>query len=143
MFTKTLTVHREPFLARWIDMSLVELARASWLRQMDELAEQICGEYKDAVEANLKHPGNSSHQASGSIHVEKMSDVTYRIGSNHDHLYFFEEGNGTGGIPKGGRKPIRPMPITNGAKGSPQGYAMHVSNYPGKHINRKVAAKYG
>lgn len=123
-------------------MSLVEKARASWMSQMDELANRICGEYKDAVEANLKHPGNSSGEASGSIHVEKVSDVTYRIGSNHDHLYFFEEGNGSGGIPKDG-KPKKPMPLTFGARGTPRGYAMHVSNYAGKHINRKVAAKYG
>lgn len=123
-------------------MSLVEIARASWLRQMDELANQICGEYKSAVEANLKHPENSSHQASGSIHVEKMSDVAYRIGSDHDHLYFFEEGNGTGGIPKVG-KPKRPMPMTYGARGQAKRFAMHASNYAGKHINKKVAAKYG
>ena len=123
-------------------MSLLEIARASWLRQMDELAEQICAEYKDAVDANLKHPENSSHQASGSIHVEKVSDATYRIGSNHLHLFFFEEGNGSGGIPKGGGKPSAPMPMTYGANGKPTRFAMHASNYKGKHINREVASKY-
>lgn len=123
-------------------MSLLEKAEATWLMQMSDLADRICDEYKDAVQSNLEHPENSSHQASRSIHVERVDRVTYRIGSNHDHLYFFEEGNGTGGIPKGGRKPRRPMPLTYGANGKPRGYAMHVSNYKGKHINKDVADKY-
>lgn len=123
-------------------MSLVEIAKASWLQQMDELANRICDDYKKSVDANLKHPENSSGEASGSIKVEKIDDVTYRIGSNNLHLYFFEEGNGTGGIPKNGKKPKRPMPMKYGVRGEPKGYSMYVSNYEGKHINKKVASKY-
>lgn len=123
-------------------MSLVEKAQASWLMQISDLADRICDDYKSAVDRNLEHPENSSGEASGSIHVEKVDGATYRIGSNNLHLFFFEEGNGTGGIPKGGKKPKRPMPLTFGTNGKPKGYAMHVSNYKGKHINKKVADKY-
>ena len=123
-------------------MSLLAKVETICKSQMAEIAERICADYKVAVEDNLKHPENSSHQASGSIHVEQLGDTKYRIGAANLHLYFFEEGNGSGGIPKHG-KPRRPMPLTYGANGKPQGYSMHVSNYAGKHINRKVAAKYG
>jgi len=123
-------------------MSLVELAKASWQSQMADIANRICDDYKATVDRNLKHPMNSSGQASGSIHVEKLSDTKYRIGAADLHLFFFEEGNGSGGIPKGGRRPKKPMPLTFGSRGTPQGYAMHVSNYPGKHCNRIVAARY-
>ena len=109
---------------------------------MADIADRICDDYKSAVDRNLKHPENSSGQASGSIHVERISDTKYRIGAADLHLYFFEEGNGTGGIPKHG-KPKKPMPLTFGTNGKPRGYSMHVSNYKGKHINKDVAAKYG
>ena len=123
-------------------MSLMETVQATVLEQMSGIADRICADYKRAVEANLKHPENSSGEAANSIQVEQMDNGNYRIGSNNLHLYFFEEGNGTGGIPKGGKTPKRPMPLTFGSRGKPKGYAMFVNNYPGKHINREVANKY-
>ena len=122
-------------------MSVVERVRVACREQMSEIADRICADYKATVDANLKHPGNSSGEASGSIHVEQFGEYAYRIGSNNLHLYFFEEGNGSGGIPKHGR-PRRPMPLTFGSRGAPQGYAMHVSNCAGKHCNKIVADRY-
>ena len=123
-------------------MSLVETVRVTVLDQMNNIADRICEDYKRSVKANLEHPENSSGEAADSIHVEHIGEGRYRIGSNNLHLYFFEEGNGTGGIPKGGKVPKRPMPLTFGSKGKPKGYAMFVQNYEGKHINKKVADKY-
>ena len=91
-------------------MSVVEIVERACTEQMGEIADRICGDYKATVESKLKHPGNSSGEASGSIHVEQINRFTYRIGSDNLHLYFFEEGNGSGGIPKHG-KPKRPMPL--------------------------------
>lgn len=123
-------------------MALVEKVKSGIAAQMNDLADRICKDYKATVRANLKHPGNSSGEAEGSIHVEKVDEFTYRIGSDNLHLYFFEEGNGEGGIPKNGRRPKRPMPITNGSRGEPKHFAMHASNYKGKHCNEKVADRY-
>lgn len=123
-------------------MSLVEKVNTICRERMEEIANEICQDYKSMVTSNLKHPENSSGQAAGSIQVHKMSDTSYRIGSDDLHLYFFEMGNGSGGIPKNGRRPIRPMPMTYGTLGSPKGYAMRVSNYKGQNIKEKVAKKY-
>lgn len=123
-------------------MSLIEIVRTSVANQMERLAYQIEREYKDAVTRGLKHPENSSGRASGSIHVEKTGEYSYFIGSDDDHLYWFEEGNGSGGIPKGGKKPKRPMPMTYGTLGSAKGFAMRASNYAGQHKNKEVADRH-
>ena len=122
-------------------MSLIEIATAAIESQMEQLAHQIEGEYKAAVTSNLKHPGLSSGRAAGSIHVEKLGDFHYFIGSDDAHLYWFEMGNGSGGIPKSGASK-RPMPLTFGTLGSPVGYARWVHNYPGKHVNTEVANRH-
>ena len=123
-------------------MSVLALVEAIVEDQMRDLADMICDDYKKSVQGNLKHPGNSSGQASGSIHVEQTGATSYRIGSNNLHLYFFEMGNGHGGIPKGGRPPKRPMPMTYGTNGTPQGFAMSASNYRGKNIKSQVAKRW-
>lgn len=122
-------------------MSLIEKVQVACREQMADIADRICADYKAEVEKSLKHPALSSGEASGSIHVEQLGETRYRIGAKNKHLFWFEEGNGSGGIPKHG-KPKKPMPLTFGTLGSPQGYAMHVSNYAGKHCNRTVANKY-
>lgn len=123
-------------------MGLVETVRVAMIEELDRVAEVICQEYKAAVKANLKHPENSSGQAANSIRVQAESEYVRFVGSNDDHLYFFEMGNGSGGIPKSG-KPIRPMPMTYGTNGKPRGFSMHVNNYKGQNVKHDVAAKHG
>ena len=122
-------------------MALIELVTTEIENQMEQLARQIEGEYKEAVQSGLKHPGLSSGRAAGSIHIEKLGDFHYFIGSDDDHLYWFEMGNGSGGIPKSGVSK-RPMPIKLGTNGSPVAYARWVHNYPGKHKNTEVANRH-
>ena len=123
-------------------MSLVAKVQAIAREQMLGIANDICRDYKAEVTSRLKHPENSSGQAAGSISVQKTGDTSYRIGAKNLHLFFFEEGNGSGGIPKN-PPPARPMPLTYGTNGKPKGFAMHVSNYEGQHCNVDVAKKYG
>ena len=125
-------------------MSLVELVQTAINRQLDEMADEICQEYRDMVTKNIKHKQLSSGRAAGSIHVEAPNATTRRIGSDDLHLFWFEMGNGTGGIPKN-PPPKAPMPLTFGSLGKlgkPKGYAMRVKNYEGKHCNEKVADRH-
>lgn len=122
-------------------MSVLALVEAACREQMAEIADKICADYKKSVQANLKHPENSSGEASGSIAVKQTGDTSYEIGASNLHLYFFEMGNGGGGIPKN-PPPKRPMPMTYGSNGSPRGFAMRASNYAGQGIYKEVAARW-
>ena len=122
-------------------MSLVELVQSAVNRQMDELADEICQEYKAEVTKNIKWKQNSSGRAAGSIHVEAPSSTVRRIGSDDSHLYWFEMGNGTGGIPKN-PPPKRPMPMTYGTLGKPERFAMRASNYKGQNCKQDVADRH-
>lgn len=120
------------FSARWTNyMSLVEKVPVIVNKQMQELADRICAEYKAEVSSRIMH--KSTGEAVGSIRVEKLSDTSYRIGAANTHLYFFEEGNGTRTI-----RPVRAKALhyTDGS--------FHTSStpYPGRHCNETVAKKY-
>lgn len=124
--------------------TIVEIARSYIEGQLSDIAQRV---YRDMVSAVSPH--SKSGAAVSALKVQQLSDVSWFIGADvgndpHDgglHLLFLNDGNGTGGIPKGGRKPKRPMPMTYGMK-TPRGYAMHASNYKGIHFVEKIASKY-
>lgn len=114
-------------------MSLVEKVTVAVGQQMSELANRVCADYKAEVSSRIKHKATSTGQAVGSIHVEKIDDTTYRIGSDHDHLFFFEEGNGSRTIEPVNAKALHYVDGT---------FHMSSSPYAGRHCNRTVANKY-
>ena len=84
-------------------------------------------------------------EAASSIHIEDIGTGSVFgagrfIGSDNDHLYFADQGNGTGGIPKSGKRKVMPI---SGGRG--QWIAFRTgpfNNYEGKHFVRDVADKY-
>lgn len=125
--------------------TVVEIAKGYIDGELSKIARDI---YMDMIAAVSPH--SKSGAAINALRIQQLSNVSYFIGADvgsnpHDgglHLKFLNDGNGTGGIPKNGRKPKRPMPMTYGYPGKPRGYAMHASNYKGIHFVEKIASKY-
>ena len=114
-------------------MSLVEKVNAIAKEQMDELAQRIRYELKSACP---KRTG----EAASSIHIEKISDTQIRIGAENLHLYFADQGNGPGSIPRNGSHKVMPISGGNG-----QWIAFRTgpfSSYEGKHFVRDVANRH-
>lgn len=124
---------QEQFSAKWSDyMSLIEKVQVACREQMAEIADRICADYKAEVQSRIKGKITTG-EAVRSIHVEQIGETSYRIGSNHDHLYFFEEGNGNRTI-----RPVKAKAL-HYVDGS---FHMSSTPYAGRHCNRTVANKY-
>lgn len=118
-------------------MDLVKYLDQGTLETLEDVTNQIYSEMRGIVGEHSR-----SGEALASIHVEAPSKYARFIGGTNLHLYFLDEGNGTGGIPKHG-KPRAPMPLTYGYKGlRPVGYAMHVNNYKGIHFVEWIASRH-
>ena len=125
-------------------MSLVELARASWLRQMEDIAHDIEGEMKSEAVGRKAHVRTG--EASREIEVEKVDDATYRIGAYADfdsrgdgnggtHLYYMNYGNSGSGsriYPTRGKG----LALKDGS------VRRSVKAYGGRHFIERIAAKY-
>lgn len=125
-------------------MSLVEKARASWLRQMEDIAHDIENEMKARAVGTKAHVRTG--EASRSIKTEKVDDITYRIGAKADfdsqgngnggtHLYYMNYGNkGSGSriYPKRGKG----LALKDGS------VRRSVKAYDGKHFIEDIADKY-
>ena len=129
-------------------MSLVELAKASWLRQMEDIAHDIEREMK--AEAGRHRPTYRSPtgEAADSIKTEKVNDIIYRIGAYADfdstgdgnggtHLYYMNYGNSSNGA-DGRIHPTR----GKGLKLKDGSVRRSVSTYGGRHFIERIASKY-
>lgn len=129
-------------------MSLIETVQAVVKEQMQQIAETIEGELKQACP---KRTG----RAAASIHIEKKGDTTYRIGANANfgdyrdggmHLYYADQGNdGSGNIimstrpyDRKGRPPGK-LKINTGMQSM---YVPYVHSYEGKGFIKKVADRH-
>lgn len=115
-------------------MSFVSQIENAIEKELDRVATVINYELKQACP---KRTG----EAAASIHIENTGKYSRFVGGTNLHLYFSDEGNGTGGIPKSGAR--KPLPISGG---NGQWVAFRTSpfrNYPGKHFVKDVAAKHG
>lgn len=119
---------------------LVKALQDATGRTIDRVASEIEGEMKSEFGRHSK-----SGAMIGAIHIERTGEFSRFVGGTGGegtkHLYWINEGNGSGGIPKN-PPPKAPMPLTYGNK-EPRGFAMRVSNYPGKHYIEKIAARHG
>ena len=129
-------------------MSLVELAKASWLRQMEDVAHDIEDEMK--AEAGHHRPSYRSPtgEAARSIRTERVDDVTYRIGAYADfdsrgngnggtHLYYMTQGNSGNGA-DGRIHPTR----SKGLKLKDGSVRKSVGTYAGRNFIADIADKY-
>ena len=127
-------------------MSLVELAQASWIRQMEDIAHDIEGEMKAEAVGRKAHVRTGA--ASASIKVERLSDISYRIGAEADfdsrgdgnggtHLYYMNYGNSSNGS-DGRIHPTRGkgLALKDGS------VRRSVSTYSGRHFIERIASKY-
>lgn len=118
-------------------MSLVEQLNAITERRLDTLTNQVYSEMKGIVGAHKR-----SGEAYNSIHIEQEGEHSRFVGGTNAHLYWLDQGNGTGGIPKN-PPPKAPMPLTYGYKEmKPVGYAMRVKNYEGIHFVEWIANRH-
>lgn len=114
-------------------MSIVEKVREICEENLDRLAVQIQYELKQACP---KRTG----EAARSVHIEKTSDTTRFVGSEHLHFRFADQGNGTGGIPKSGQRKVMPV---SGSRGEWIAFRTGpFNNYEGKHFVRDVADRH-
>lgn len=124
-------------------MALTPIVAGIIEEQFLDIASQVQAEFKAEVHRNLKHPENSSGQAEGSIKIMRRSPMVIHVGSSDQHLNFLIRGNGNDRIPHEGKLPVRPMPMTYGARGSAKIFRMNVSPYAGKpQILTNVANKF-
>lgn len=129
-------------------MSVLEKAEVSWLRQLEEVASDIQTEMK--AEASKHRPTYKSptNEAAGSIEIEQISGISYRIGAYADfdsrgngnggtHLYYMNYGN-SGNGDDGRIHPTRGkgLVLKNGS------VRRRVSTYEGRHFIERIAAKY-
>lgn len=127
-------------------MSLFDTVKSAITKELDRVSEEIQIEMTTIV---AQH--NKSGAAVGAIHIENMGEFTRFVGGTNgtgtgktgtDHLAMLDDGNGSGGIPKGGRKPKAPMPMTYGYGVPVGGFAMRASNYAGIHFTRTIKNKH-
>lgn len=120
-------------------MALVEIVKSICTKSMSE--------YADIIESELKAecPVDSG-EARRSIHKEKMSGTSYRIGGQNLHLFFADQGNNQKYRYFGGkRNRLAPNHKGEGAMrlkfkdGSIHTYAR---TYEGKHFVKEVADRH-
>lgn len=127
-------------------MSLVELAKASWIRQMEDIAHDIESEMKAEAVGRKAHVRTG--EASKSIKTERVDDTTYRIGAYADfdsrgdgnggtHLYYMNYGNSGNGS-DGRIHPTRGkgLALKDGS------VRRSVKTYSGRHFIERIASKY-
>lgn len=127
-------------------MSLVEKARASWIRQMEDIAHDIESEMKSEAVGKKAHVRTGA--ASKSIKVERVDDITYKIGAYADfdsrgdgnggtHLYYMNYGNSGNGA-DGRIHPTRGkgLALKDGS------VRRSVKTYAGRHFIERIASKY-
>lgn len=127
-------------------MSLVELAKASWIRQMEDVAHDIESEMKSEAGKHRSTYRSPTGEAASSIKTEQINDVTYRIGAEADfdsrgdgnggtHLYYMNYGNmGSGSriYPTRGKG----LALKDGS------VRRSVKTYSGRHFIERIASKY-
>lgn len=129
-------------------MSLVEKAQASWLRQLEDIAHDIESEMKHEAGKHRPSYRSPTGEAEKSIKVEKVSDITYRIGAYADfdstgdgnggtHLYYMNYGNSGNGS-DGRIHPTR----GKGLKLKDGSVRKSVKTYGGRHFIERIASKY-
>lgn len=129
-------------------MSLVELAKASWIRQMEDIAHDIESEMKSEASKHRPTYRSPTGDAEKSIKTERVDDATYRIGAYADfdsrgngnggtHLYYMNYGNSGNGS-DGRIHPTR----GKGLKLKDGSVRRSVKAYSGRHFIERIADKY-
>lgn len=128
-------------------MSLIETVQAVIEDQMQQIAETIEGELKTAC------PFGGTGMAKASIHIEKKSSTTYRIGANATfpkdgndggtHLYYADQGNGGGSTLIYSTRPYDRLGRPPGKLKLKDGsFRSNVRSYEGKGFIKEVADRH-
>jgi len=118
-------------------IQLVNVVLEAAQKQFDEIAERVYQDLKAEAQASIKDKAHSSGEMVRSIQKQKISDTTYFIGGQNDHLYYKNYGSGVG-------YPIRAKALhfAQYDKDGKQVWRPYSGAYEGAHFVEKVADKY-
>lgn len=114
-------------------MSLVEIVTTLVEKDMDKVATRIQYELK-------RECPQRTGEAAGAIHIEDTGQFSKRIGGTNSHLYWADQGNGPGSIPRDGSRKVMPV---SGSRGEWIAFRTGPFNsYEGKHFVKAVADRH-
>ena len=109
--------------------ALVRVVIDACEKELDNVANSIYGEMKAAA---MGTKGYGTGEAAGAVHIEVTGARSRFIGGSHPHLYWLNEGNGSGRI----------YPKNSMALNTRFGPKASVSTYAGIHFVEEIASHY-